>query len=117
MSLPYTGDELATIQRAIAPPPPNPPAEFIGVMGSLPPEWMRPFWKLSDLEPALFSRVSEDPWVVKLAQYAFFPPVLEWRDQGLFHSPDPHHRAHSRSGRNPPTLNPPVPRPRTPWAL
>ena len=82
MALPYTEDELATIQRAIAPPPPNPPAEFIGVMGSLPPEWMQPFWKLSDLEPALFSRVSEDPWVVKLAQYAFFPPVLEWRDHG-----------------------------------
>ena len=82
MALPYAEDELATIQRAIAPPPPNPPAEFIGVMGSLPPEWMQPFWKLSDLEPALFSRVSEDPWVVKLAQYAFFPPVLEWRDHG-----------------------------------
>ena len=56
-------------------------------MGTLPPEWMQPFWKLSDLEPDLFSRVSEDPWVVSLAQYAFFPPVLEWREQGR---PIPH---------------------------
>ena len=80
--LPYSAEELATIQRAVAPPPPPPPAEFVGIMGTLPPEWMRPFWKLSDLEPDLFSRVSEDPWVVTLAQYAFFPPVLEWREQG-----------------------------------
>ena len=78
----YSESELAIIQRAIAPPPPPPPAEFAGVMGTLPPEWMRPFWKLSDLEPELFSRVSEDPWAVTLAQYAFFPPVLEWREQG-----------------------------------
>ncbi len=78
----YSQTELATIQRAIAPPPPPPPAEFVGIMGTLPPEWMQPFWKLSDLEPDLFSRVSEDPWVVTLAQYAFFPPVLEWREQG-----------------------------------
>ena len=81
-ALPYTADELAKIQRAIAPPPPPPPAEFVGVMGTLPPEWMPPFWKLSDLEPDLFIRVSEDPWVVALAQYAFFPPVLGWREQG-----------------------------------
>ena len=80
--LPYSVEELSTIQRAIAPPPPSPPAEFVGVMGTLPPEWMPPFWKLSDLEPDLFSRVSDDPWVVKLAQYAFFPSVLEWREQG-----------------------------------
>ena len=79
----YSQTELAQIQRAIAPPPPPPPAEFVGVMGTLPPEWMQPFWKLSDLEPDLFSRVSEDPWVVSLAQYAFFPPVLEWRERGL----------------------------------
>lgn len=85
--LPYSAEELATIQRAIAPPSPPPPAEFVGVMGTLPPEWMQPFWKLSDLEPDLFSRVSEDPWVVSLAQYAFFPPVLEWREQGR---PVPH---------------------------
>ena len=78
----YSQTELATIQRAIAPPPPSPPAEFVGIMGTLPPDWMQPFWKLSDLEPDLFSRVSEDPWVVTLAQYAFFPPVLEWREQG-----------------------------------
>lgn len=79
----YSQTELAQIQRAIAPPPPPPPAEFVGVMGTLPPEWMQPFWKLSDLEPNLFSRVSEDPWVVSLAQYAFFPTVLEWRERGL----------------------------------
>ena len=78
----YSQAELATIQRAIAPPPPPPPAEFAGLMGTSPPEWMRPFWKLSDLEPELFIRVSEDPWVITLAQYAFFPPVLEWREQG-----------------------------------
>ena len=78
----YSQTELAQIQRAIAPPPPPPPAEFVGVMGTLPPEWMQPFWKLSDLEPNLFSRVSEDSWVVSLAQYVFFPPVLEWREQG-----------------------------------
>ena len=79
--LPYSAEELAKIQRAVAPPPPPPPAEFVGIMGTLPPEWMQPFWKLSDLEPDLFRRVSEDPWVVTLAQYAFFPPVLEWRKQ------------------------------------
>ena len=78
----YSQAELATIQRAIAPPPPPPPAELAGIMGTLPPEWMRPFWKLSDLEPDLFSRVSEDLWVVTLAQYAFFPRVLEWRAEG-----------------------------------
>ena len=80
--LPYSVEELAKIQRAVSPPPPPPPAEFAGVMGTLPPEWMRPFWKLSDLEPDLFVRVSEDPWVIKLAQYAFFPVALEWREQG-----------------------------------
>ena len=78
----YSESELAKIRRAIAPPPPPPPAEFVGVMGTLPPEWMQPFWKLSDLEPDLFSRVSEDRWVVSLAQYAFFPPVMEWRAEG-----------------------------------
>ena len=65
-------------------------------MGTLPPEWMQPFWKLSDLEPDLFSRVSEDPWVVSLAQYAFFPPVLEWREQGSSCSAAPHYRANTR---------------------
>ena len=78
--MPYSAEELATIQRAIAPPPP--PAEIMAVIGTMPPEWMRPFWKLSDLAQDLFLRVSEDPWVVALAQYAFFPPVLEWREQG-----------------------------------
>ncbi len=81
-SVPYSDTELAAISRAIAPPPPAPPAEFVGVMGTLPPEWMQPFWKLSDLEPDLFVRVSEDSWVVALSQYAFFPPVLEWRREG-----------------------------------
>ena len=90
----YTETELAQIQRAIAPPPPPPPAEFVGVMGTLPPEWMQPFWKLSDLEPDLFSRVSEDPWVVSLAQYAFFPPVLEWRERDR---PVPHLRITGRT--------------------
>ena len=80
--LPYTGDELAMIQRAIAPPPPAPPAEFMAVLGTMPPDWMRPFWKLSDLEPDLFIRVSQDRWVMALAQYAFFPTVLERREQG-----------------------------------
>lgn len=79
---PYTDVELAAIQRAIAPPPPPPPAEFVGVMGTLPPDWMQPFWKLSDLEPDLFSRVTGDPWVMALAQYAFFPPVIAWRGEG-----------------------------------
>ena len=78
----YTSGELALIQRAIAPPSPAPPAEFMAVLGTMPPDWMRPFWKLSDLEPDLFIRVSEDRWVVALAQYAFFPTVLEWREQG-----------------------------------
>ena len=81
-ALPYTGDELALIQRAIAPPPPAPPAEIMAVIGTSPPDWMRPFWKLSDLEPDLFVRVSKDRWVMALAQYAFFPTVLEWREQG-----------------------------------
>ena len=80
--LPYTSDELEMIQRAIAPPPPAPPAEFLAVMGTMPPDWMRPFWKLSDLEPDLFIQVSEDRWVMALAQYAFFPTVLAWREQG-----------------------------------
>ena len=80
--LPYSAEELGKIQRAIAPPPPPPPAEIMAIIGTMPPEWMRPFWKLSDLELDLFIRVSEDPWVVALAQYAFFAPVLAWREQG-----------------------------------
>ena len=54
----------------------------MAVIGTAPPDWMRPFWKLSDLEPDLFLRVSEDRWVMALAQYAFFPTALEWRRQG-----------------------------------
>ncbi len=80
--VPYTEAELAAVQRAIAPPPPPPPAEFMAAIGTLPPDWMRPFWKLSDLEPDLFIRVSEDPWVVALAQYAFFPVMIAWRADG-----------------------------------
>ena len=80
--VPYSEAEVAAVQRAIAPPPPAPPAEFMDALGTLPPDWMRPFWKLSDLQPDLFLRVSEDRWVMALADYAFFPPVLEWREQG-----------------------------------
>ena len=43
---------------------------------------MRPFWKLVDLEPELFGRLAEDRWVEALSQYAFFPAVLGWRDEG-----------------------------------
>ena len=78
----YTESEIAAVWRAIAPPPPPPPAEIMAIIGTMPPEWMRPFWKLSDLDAGLFIRVSQDPWVVALAQYAFFPPVLAWREQG-----------------------------------
>ena len=46
------------------------------------PEWMRPFWKLIDLEPELFVQLAVDPWVVALSQYSVFPQVLDWRAQG-----------------------------------
>ena len=78
----YSEAELASIRRAIAPPPPPPPAEILAVANSPLPQWMRPFWKLVDLEPELFRRLSADPWVQALSLYAFFPPVLGWRRQG-----------------------------------
>ncbi len=78
----YTAMELAVIRRAIAPPPPAPPGEILKAMGSPPPPWMRPFWKLVDLEPDLFRRLAGDPWVHALSQYAFFPEVVDWRRQG-----------------------------------
>ena len=78
----YSEAELASIRRAIAPPPPPPPAEILAVVSSPPLQWMRPFWKLVDLEPELFRRLTADPWVQALSLYAFFPPVLGWRRQG-----------------------------------
>ena len=82
MPLPFTGDELEAAQRAIAPPPPPPPAEVFSAMGADPPDWMRPFWKLADLEQDLFRRLAADPWVQALSLYAFFPPLLHWREEG-----------------------------------
>ena len=55
---------------------------------------MRPFWKLVDLQPALFGRLSEDPWVPALSHYAFFPEVLGWRSGGR---PVPHLRITGRT--------------------
>ena len=76
----YSESELAAVRRAIAPPPPAPP-ETVWARES-PPEWMRPFWKLAGLEPGLFRRLAADPWVESLSLYAFFPPVMGWRDAG-----------------------------------
>ena len=78
----YSQVELEAIHRAIAPPPPPAPSEVLATMEVPVPEWMRPFWKLVDLEPELFIRLATDPWVETLSHYAFFPPVLEWRSQG-----------------------------------
>lgn len=78
----YSESELAAVGRAIAPPPPPAPPEFLGAMEQAPPEWMRPFWKLADLESDLFHRLASDPWVEALSHYAFFPPVLHWREEG-----------------------------------
>ena len=77
----YSQVELEAIHRAIAPPPPPAPSEVLATMEVPVPEWMRPFWKLVDLEPKLFIRLATDPWVEALSHYAFFPPVLEWRAQ------------------------------------
>ncbi len=74
----YSETELAAVWRAIAPPPPAAPP----MPEEQPPEWMRPFWKLTGLEPELYRRLAGDPWVEALSLYAFFPPVLEWREQG-----------------------------------
>ena len=81
-SAPYSGAEVAAVHRAIAPPPPPAPSEVFGTVEGLVPEWMRPFWKLVDLEPDLFRRLASDPWVKALSHYAFFPPVLRWREEG-----------------------------------
>ena len=81
-SLQYSSEELAAIQRAIAPLPPPPPPEIVGAMETHLPERMRTFWKLADLAPELFDRLAADPWVEVLSHYAFFPRVLEWREQG-----------------------------------
>lgn len=79
---PYSDSELAVIRRAIAPPPPPPPSEVFSGSDAPPPRWMQPFWKLADLEPALFDRLTGDPWAQALSQYAFFPVVAGWRDEG-----------------------------------
>ena len=78
----YSQDDLAVIRRAIAPPAPAPPAEILATLDSPPPQWMRPFWKLIDLQPDLFRRLASDPWVHALSHYAFFPAVLAWRLDG-----------------------------------
>ena len=78
----YSETELAAIHRAIAPPPPPAPSEVLATIEVPVPEWMRPFWKLVDLEPELFVQLAVDPWVEVLSHYTFFPPVLDWRTQG-----------------------------------
>jgi len=81
MVLEYSLEEIAVIQRAIAPPPPKPPEEVIDAMrpaaGMPVPEHMPPFWKLSDLEMPLFMRLNGDPVVKALSRYAFFPEVYQ----------------------------------------
>ena len=77
----YEESELAAIHRAIAPPPPPAPSEVLATIEIPVHEWMRPFWKLIDLEPELFVRLSTDPWVEALSHYTFFPPVLQWREE------------------------------------
>ncbi len=77
----YSETELAVIRRAIAPPPPPAPPEIIGA-AEAPPQRLKPFWKLAGLEPGLFRRLAADPWVEALSQYAFFPPVMAWREGG-----------------------------------
>ena len=81
-SVPYSDEEVAAVHRAVAPPPPPAPSEVLSATEGPVPEWMRPFWKLVDLEPDLFRRLGSDPWVEALSHYAFFPPVLRWREQG-----------------------------------
>ena len=78
---PYSQIELDMVRRAIAPPPPPAPPEALAVTGGSP-ESMRPFWKLANLEPDLCRRLSADPWVQALSCYAFFPPVMAWREEG-----------------------------------
>ena len=78
---PYSQIELDMVRRAIAPPPPPAPPEALAVTGGSPGS-MRPFWKLADLEPDLYRRLSGDPWVQALSCYAFFPPAMAWREEG-----------------------------------
>ena len=73
----YSPTELAAIHRAIAPPPPPAPPSAPPM-----PEAMQPFWKLADLAPDLFRRIAADPWAQALSHYAFFPPVITWRQAG-----------------------------------
>lgn len=73
----YSPTELAAVQRAIAPPPPPAPPSALPM-----PDAMQPFWKLADLAPDLFRRIAADPWAQALAHYAFFPPVITWRQAG-----------------------------------
>ena len=73
----YSPTELAAVQRAIAPPPPPAPPTALPM-----PEAMQPFWKLADLAPDLFRRIAADPWAQALSHYAFFPPVITWRQAG-----------------------------------
>ena len=74
----YSATELAAMQRAIAPPPPPAPPPPTPPM----PNAMQPFWKLADLAPDLFRRIAADPWTQALSHYAFFPPVITWRQAG-----------------------------------
>lgn len=80
--MPYSEVELAAIQRAIAPPPPPAPPEILAAVADSTPERVHLFWKLVDLHPELFRRLSEDPWVEALSHYAFFPVVVGWRSDG-----------------------------------
>ncbi len=79
---PYSDSEIAVIRRAIAPPPPSPPPEIFSGLQDQASEWMIAFWKLADLEPPLFERLTGDPWAQALSQYAFFPAVTGWRAEG-----------------------------------
>ena len=76
----YSETELAAIRRAIAPPPPPAPVDVLGLEDW--PQYVKPFWKLADLERDLFRRLAEDPWVEALSLYAFFPPTLAQRVDG-----------------------------------
>ena len=75
----YSCTELEAVRRAIAPLAPPPP-ELFGA--ETPPVPLRVFWKLLDLDPPLFRRLSRDPWVQALSHYAFFPEVYRRRRPG-----------------------------------
>ena len=77
MTAKYSEAELTAIRRAISPPPPAAPVDVLGRADW--PQYVKPFWKLADLERDLFRRLAEDPWVEALSLYAFFPPVLAQR--------------------------------------